>query len=175
MTIPYRIHSCHRRLTICIPTGSGWQESRHHRAIPAIKNKIRDGVIERGEEYCLFQQLLKKKIKLLKKHFLFFFNNQNVSGVRTVAEFLPPTKHWQTNTYEAGGRSARRFGEINGHKPIEARKSAGRYIQHKQTTKKQPNNLVYIINLLIFANRKVEGNAIATSAFHFLSHRWFIL
>ena len=101
MTIPYRIHSCHRRLTICIPTGSGWQESCHHRAIPAIENKIRDGVIERDEEYCLFQQLLKKKIKLLKKHFLFFFNNQNVSGVRTVAELLPPTKHWQTNTCEA--------------------------------------------------------------------------
>ena len=34
--------------------------------------------------------------------------------------------------------------------------------------KKQPNNLVYIINLLIFANRTVEGNAIAKSSFHFL-------
>ena len=43
------------------------------------ENKICEGVFER-QANSLSHQLLKKKIKLLKKHFPFFFNNQLVAG-----------------------------------------------------------------------------------------------
>ena len=49
-------------------------------AIREGENKIRDGVLKKASSNSLFHQLLKKKIKLLKKHFPFFFNNQLVAG-----------------------------------------------------------------------------------------------